>query len=476
MCNLTTLSDKFKLIDESSVIIWDEAPMQQRWIMECVDRTLRALLKEPHKPFGGKNIIFVGDYRQVSCVIPRAGKTQIIERTFTNSALWGSDKIDVLKLVENERIKSMECTSSEEILRIEEFANLLLKIGEGRCPNYTYGGCDDLIKIPRELLSKSTEISGFVNEIYGDMENINVNIDETSDAETIDYSLLKNAILTPKNEHVRMINNTAIEAFPGQVIEYKSLNSVKDISHEGRYGIEFLESLKINGLPEHSLQIKVGAPVMVCRNIDPLVGVCNGTKGIVVKCFKHVIMIKFKDINGNPQSFMLHRIPLEPSDPQVPIKFIRRQFPIHLAFGMTINKSQGQTLNNVGVYLPEPVFGHGQLYVALSRVTHPDNIKLLIIDTQNQGRLELDDDDKDSVYTKNVVFAEILQSAGIIDKIVKQFANININNCDRRLDYEYDDMDQDSDDDSYYEEWIGGEKKTKICEQKLMYQDSDLYF
>uniref|UniRef100_A0A453ES80 ATP-dependent DNA helicase n=1 Tax=Aegilops tauschii subsp. strangulata TaxID=200361 RepID=A0A453ES80_AEGTS len=53
------------------------------------------------------------------------------------------------------------------------------------------------------------------------------------------------------------------------------------------------------------------------------------------------------------------------------------KFPVRLSFAMTINKSQGQTIPNVGVYLPEPVFSHGQLYVALSRATATSNIKVL---------------------------------------------------------------------------------------------------
>jgi hypothetical protein len=76
----------------------------------------------------------------------------------------------------------------------------------------------------------------------------------------------------------------------------------------------------------------------------------------------------------------LPRIPLCPSDDEMfPFQFKRKQFPIRLSFSMTVNKSQGQTIPNVGVYLPAPVFSHGQLYVAMSRATNRSNIKILAL-------------------------------------------------------------------------------------------------
>ena len=69
-----------------------------------------------------------------------------------------------------------------------------------------------------------------------------------------------------------------------------------------------------------------------------------------------------------------------PSDDEMfPFQFKRKQFPIRLSFAMTVNKSQGQTIPNVGVYLPDPVFSHGQLYVAMSRATARKNIRILAL-------------------------------------------------------------------------------------------------
>ncbi|KDR69846.1 hypothetical protein GALMADRAFT_77064, partial [Galerina marginata CBS 339.88] len=85
-----------------------------------------------------------------------------------------------------------------------------------------------------------------------------------------------------------------------------------------------------------------------------------------------------------------------PTDTQVPFKFCRRQFPIRLCFAMTINKAQGQSVTHVGLNLQNAVFTHGQLYVAISRVTSVHNIKAIW------------DDRNITPITKNIVYPEVL--------------------------------------------------------------------
>jgi hypothetical protein len=98
------------------------------------------------------------------------------------------------------------------------------------------------------------------------------------------------------------------------------------------------------------------------------------------------------------ETALIPRITLTPSLTNVDftIKLKRRQFPIQLAFAMTINKAQGQTLTHIGINLRKPVFSHGQLYVALSRVTSCKHINVLL------------SDDAPAFSTPNVVFPEVL--------------------------------------------------------------------
>jgi hypothetical protein len=114
---------------------------------------------------------------------------------------------------------------------------------------------------------------------------------------------------------------------------------------------------------------------MLIRNLNPSQGLCNGTRLICHELHNKVLEAEIITGSHIGSRVFIPRITLTSSDNTLPFILKRRQFPIRVAFSMTINKSQGQTLNRVGLYLPQPVFPHGQLYVAMSRITSHQSIK-----------------------------------------------------------------------------------------------------
>ena len=163
-----------------------------------------------------------------------------------------------------------------------------------------------------------------------------------------------------------------------------------------RYNIEYLNTLYPRGFPRHIISLKPGMPLMLLRNINPKEGLCNGTKLIYVKNINMKLLVC--KIPGKNKEILIPRIKFIPDPGSFPFEWSRLQFPVRVAFSSTINKSQGQTLKQVGVWLRSPVFGHGQLYVACSRVGNPTALKIAI--TQ-QSEEDVDE-------TDNVVYREVL--------------------------------------------------------------------
>ncbi|GJU99852.1 ATP-dependent DNA helicase PIF1-like protein [Tanacetum coccineum] len=249
------------------------------------------------------------------------------------------------------------------------------------------------IDVPEEILIDEADgpISSIVDLTYPNiLDNIN------------DPSYFKEkVVLASMNKVVDNINEHLLDKFPGEEMVYLSCDSVDKTEHNAAidqsiFSPEFINGLKFFGVPNNRLVLKVGVPIMLLRNIDQPNGLCNGTRLQVLKLTR--ISISTQIINGTNfgKKVIIPRLRITPSDKRLPLKIVRKQFPLSVSFAMTINKSQGQSLSKVGLYLPCPVFIHGQLYVL--RVTSKKGLKVVVCDKGG------------NIYktTTNVVYKEVL--------------------------------------------------------------------
>ena len=263
-------------------------------------------------------------------------------------------------------------------------ADWLLEIGGGRTVDDR-----EQITIPEQMICADNSIDNIINFTYPDIE-----VGGHDDQYYLDRTLL-----SCTNDDVDNNNAMILARFPGVEKVLLSADSVESEEADFQpYPIEYLNSLKAGGLPLAKLALKVGCPVMLLRNLDPSIGLCNGTRLIVMEIGERVL--KCRIISGDRKFagniVFIPRISLTPSAENLPIPLRRHQFPVRLAFCMTINKSQGQSVKGVGLDLRSPVFSHGQLYVALSRCTSANRMKVLL-NEQNVDR-----------RTANIVYREIL--------------------------------------------------------------------
>ncbi|WVZ58841.1 hypothetical protein U9M48_009067 [Paspalum notatum var. saurae] len=338
-CSFTKQSGTAKLLKEASLIIWDEATMTRRQAVEALDNSMRDIMNAPDWPFGGKTIVFGEDFRQVLPVIRKGSRAQIVNSSLRRSYLW--ECMCHLKLVRNMRAQSDPC-----------FAEYLLRVGNGTEEDDGDGYIRLLDEICVPYTRNDTDLHRLIEDMFPMLDDNMTNPDY----------MTSRAILSTRNDCVDRINMQMIHRFRGEEMVYHSFDRADDDPHN-YYPPEFLNSLTPNGL---------------LRNIDPANGLCNATRLIVRGFQKNAIDAEIVLGQHARKRVFLPRIPLCPSDNEMfPFRFKRKQFPIRLSFAMTINKAQGQTIPHAGVYLPKPMFSHGQLYVALSRATARSNINAL---------------------------------------------------------------------------------------------------
>ncbi len=394
-CSFTAQGDIARLLRLAKIVVWDEASMISRNTVLAVDRSLRDIMHSVDPilgtvPFGGKIFVFGGDFRQVLPVIPRGSRADVVEQCLNQIPLWRY--VQRLPLRVNMRVlQALHGSDLQMANHLADFSQYLLDVGNGAIPtveDYEY------IRVRNEMVIPDGDYSSLAASVYNNFQDP---ADRTSE------SLGQKAILAPTNTKVNDINDFLLGIFSDEpAIEYFSFDRVSDEERSMLFPAEFLSTLNPSGLPPYQLRLKVGAVIVLLRNLSPTEGLCNGTRLICRELRPNLIVAEIAAGTRAGNIAFIPRIDLKSDEEQTNVEFKRQQFPIRLAFAMTINKAQGQTLNKVGLYLNDPVFSHGQLYVAMSRVRRPEDISM-VLSTANSLLFGWE-----GHYTANIAYPEVL--------------------------------------------------------------------
>jgi PIF1-like helicase/Helitron helicase-like domain at N-terminus/Helicase len=371
----TQLAD---LLCNTSLIIWDETPMTNKTVFDAVDRTFRDIrshLPGGDSPFGGISFILGGDFRQTLPIVRHGDRSASILACLQHAKIW--PHLTHLYLHQNMRLAAnhddMNADFASWLIKISSDENL---IGDIRLPDY---------------IPQTTSDNTFIQSVYptAELQKAHLNPD----------FFIGRAILSARIAQVDELNDLIQQRMHGTIHTLNSIDEADlNVNALGReeLSFEYLNSLNHSSLPLSRLQLRIGAPIMLMRNLDPMQGLCNGTRLTVTRIASRCLEVRINGGEFDGQHRLIYRCTLSNSQ-DFGFTLRRTQFPVRLAFAMTINKSQGQSLRTVGIDLRSPVFAHGQLYVALSRTTDVKRL-LILFSPENKDRV-----------TKNIFYPEVLQ-------------------------------------------------------------------
>jgi len=308
-------------IRKLDTIVIDEVSMVRADLMDGIDIALRRNRGNLAIPFGGAQIILIGDLHQLPPVVDSDAKT-VFDRLYKSPYFFSANVIKDISLK-----------------------------------------CMELVQVHRQTEAKFIEILNSLRANNINHEGLSILNSRVQGKES--YCEDNRIILTTTNDGANHINEDRLQAI-----------NEKEYSYEAQVTGEFAES----AYPaELSLKLKKGAQVMLIRN-DMDRRWVNGTMGIVESLSPSSIRLAISsgtyDIQKETWEKIDYRYSPEENKVEAYVIGSFRQYPIKLAWAMTIHKGQGKTFEKVLIDLERGAFAHGQAYVALSRCTTLDGIIL----------------------------------------------------------------------------------------------------
>lgn len=364
VCNIRAETQRAEVLRKCDLIIWDELPMAHKYCIEALHKTLQDLLHN-NAPFGGKPILFSGDWRQIGPVVKFGAPADTVEAAFISSYLWPA-------------INRMHLTISQRDKQDAAYSSFVRKIGEDRLTHRHFPDGSQQIPLSNHsdvsisdhfTLQSTTNFEDLITFVYPDLQSDHRGFSDR-------------AILSSTNITIDKINDEVLNRIPGSEAIYTSADSLlsdESAQNASAYASpEHLNSLNVPGVPPHKLRLKSGALTMLTRNLNFSQALVNGQKGIVRDVQPNSRLIHYELLTPDRPIVLVPRIMFHAQVGQQGVSFKRVQFPLRVAYSLTINKSQGQTLTRIGLDLRSAVFSHGQLYVALSRAQCRASITCLL--------------------------------------------------------------------------------------------------
>lgn len=352
-CMLDSTHPVYKNIQTASVLLWDQAAFCSKQIFEEVDRFLRVMMKSK-QIFGGKLMVISFDANEC---LPIGRKTKF-ESTESHSLLYSDlfKQMQTYTLQENHRFK------------LETDYRFCVDIG---C------GVHNEIAVPSQC--RVFNLNALINTTYGcDYESLSTN------------DLMDRSLLTVCNVDAEYLNSECMKRLLKSNVLFHSSNYFRKIDPDEPsrfYSIEDTMNILPRYFPPNILQLQNNCPIMLQQAYK---GLPPGTRLVVKNLTRTSIIAEIGTGHRKGKKVNIYRVNTIKVFQRGNLEFVRRQFPVSLAFSMTINKAQGLEFKRLGVYFPVSVFAHGQMYVTFSRTPAiEENMKVFVLEP-NDGHFTFD--------------------------------------------------------------------------------------